>query len=268
MRIAYCSDLHLEVKERDFDLPDADVLLLAGDVCMTYDLRDAYEFSYISARQRQFLIDVSKKYSTVYWVAGNHEYWDNSTHGTFRDVKNFLNEACITNIHFTSCDKFDCGIRVLTATLWTDINGGDYLPVMNGYYMRDYEKITLSSEIENVLSRPLWIKDTLQYHQEHKKFLQESLYSKAPTIVMTHHVPVLTSDKIDSHRAESLKYFYYCTDMEHLILDHPHILYWIHGHDHSHGYNDIGTTKMVSNCRGYGGYEEISKTFKIEVLEV
>jgi len=272
MKIAYCSDLHLEVGKDaiDFDLPDADILLLAGDICSPFDLRDAYEFAYISGRQRNFLRDISKKYKNVYWVMGNHEYWDNSLTGAFKDINDFMVENNITNIEVTSRDTFSLnGVLLIIATLWTDVDKGNYVQTLCGDYMRDYEKITVKNPINpELLGRHLRIEDTIEFHKQHRQFIKNCLpLSHVPKIVMTHHCPVLTPNKPKTER-DTLKWFYYCTDMEDIILDNPSIKYWIHGHDHSVSEYDIGQTKLLSNCRGYKGYEEMAETFKIKVFEI
>ena len=53
--------------------------------------------------------------------------------------------------------------------------------------------------------------------------------------------------------------------MEDIILDNK-IDYWIHGHNHNNFEYNIGDTKVVSNCRGYGG--EDSQNFEIKVITV
>ena len=70
-KIAYMSDAHLENHGRNFEFPDADVLLLAGDICVVEDLRDAYAETVFGYNQRQFLIDAYAKYPYIFWVPGN-----------------------------------------------------------------------------------------------------------------------------------------------------------------------------------------------------
>ena len=56
----------------------------------------------------------------------------------------------------------------------------------------------------------------------------------------------------------------YFSELEEFILDRPQIKYWIYGHTHKQGTNDIGTTKLVSNARGYAGYEQVARTFNAD----
>ena len=71
MKIQYCSDLHLEMKQNSAFLnkfplvPEADYLVLAGDI--TYLRKDFYThdfFDYAAANWKQ-----------VFWVPGNHEFY-------------------------------------------------------------------------------------------------------------------------------------------------------------------------------------------------
>ncbi len=276
MKIAYCSDLHLEINADpvDFDFPDADYLFLAGDICLVYDLRDAYEFASISYKQRKFLIDVSKKYKQVFWVMGNHEYWDNSLSNTLTDISQFLSDNNISNISFTSRNTFFLGdILLIVTTLWSDVNKGNYMDdfFLTGDCMRDYDKITVRNDNPELPNCRLKVEDTIKIHELDRDFIKNSLEmnKSLPVIVMTHHCPAHTPNKNESYSGrDTLQKFYYCSDMEDLILDNPVIKYWIHGHDHSSTEYKIGETILASNCRGYKGYERLADEFRIKVIEI
>ena len=71
MVLQYCSDLHLEFRENKAFMeahplePRGDVLLLAGDVVPFGAM----------ARYDSFFDDLSRRFETVYWLPGNHEYY-------------------------------------------------------------------------------------------------------------------------------------------------------------------------------------------------
>jgi hypothetical protein len=53
----------------------------------------------------------------------------------------------------------------------------------------------------------------------------------------------------------------YSSDLSDLILDHPQIKFWTHGHTHDQFDYMIGSTRVVCNPRGYKGYEESAEYF-------
>jgi predicted phosphohydrolase len=265
MKIAYCSDLHLEVGKRDFELPEADLLLLVGDICVVYDLRDAWEYNYISVGQRQFFLDVSAKYKNIIWIPGNHEYWHNSLSGVLTDVNHFFDITGITNITFLESGVYTTeSLKIVCATLWTDVNKGSPLQT-NGGYMRDYENISVNEPDHN---RLLTVSDTMALHKYHKQDIADSVQDHDNVLVVTHHAPNMKSCNADRYGGSDMDYYYGCTDMDDLILDNPQIKNWIHGHTHTHVDYSIGDTRILSNPRGYAGYEPMSKTFKIKVIEL
>ena len=47
----------------------------------------------------------------------------------------------------------------------------------------------------------------------------------------------------------------YSSDLDDFILQHPQIQVWVHGHTHDKFDYMIGSTRIVSNARGYVGFE-------------
>lgn len=73
-KIAYCSDLHLEFGRLNIELPDADILLLAGDIYVNYLFNKHDSTDDVI----DFFTEISKKYKNIIYVPGNHEYYDSS----------------------------------------------------------------------------------------------------------------------------------------------------------------------------------------------
>ena len=66
MKIAYCSDLHLEFADLILTNDEnADVLVLAGDICV------AKHFT----KKLEFFQKVSEEFPKVLYVIGNHEHY-------------------------------------------------------------------------------------------------------------------------------------------------------------------------------------------------
>jgi hypothetical protein len=53
----------------------------------------------------------------------------------------------------------------------------------------------------------------------------------------------------------------YRSNLEDLIFDHPQIKVWCHGHMHDACDYMIGSTRVLTNPRGYKGYEQSAETF-------
>jgi len=271
MKIAYCSDLHLEVREQNFELPDADLLILAGDICLIYDLADVWAMNKVPAGQRDFFQQVSAKYKNVIWIPGNHEYWECSLTSTALKANQFLLSEHLDNIVFSPCSSMRLnGIKFVFTTLWTDVYEPPALPYSSSYsrhnYMRDYDEVKVESEEENVLPRKLRVADTRKMHADQRAFIMAEIQNEERVVLVTHHAPDLKS--YDAARSDGMEYYYCCTDMKEIIEQNSQIEYYIHGHTHNPIKYDIGKTTVISNPRGYYGYESISNDFKVKVLEL
>lgn len=262
MKISYCSDLHLDINTSaglTGPFPDADVLILAGDIAQVDFLRDGHYDRPEAKNLKDFLLAVSQKYGTVLWVPGNHEFYESSFKLAKPTVDNWLESSGIKNITFDETIHAQVGnVEFIGATLWTDVNNGNPLAKTAGAAMNDYRYIN-----DGLFT----IDAGIQKHYEHKEFIHGKL--NAPRvgvhhrIVFTHHAPHYKSED----NITRLSPFYCCTDMEDIIyMGYPS--YWIHGHTHNPMQYKIFGTTVMSNPRGYHGYEEISKYFEIEVFEI
>ena len=86
MKLAVCSDLHLEFEDLDLkNSQNAEVLILAGDILIAEDIHnhpeDPSTFNNLGTRQlmakrfRDFLNRCSKEFPHVVYIAGNHEFY-------------------------------------------------------------------------------------------------------------------------------------------------------------------------------------------------
>jgi len=113
MKIALCSDLHLEFEDIDLsNTENAEVLILSGDIMLAEDLHNhpptvssPYEsYTELGTRQktaqrfRAFLTRVSNEFPHVVYIAGNHEFY----HGRWKQSLDHLREACLAypNVYF------------------------------------------------------------------------------------------------------------------------------------------------------------------------
>ena len=94
---------------------------------------------------------------------------------------------------------------------------------------------------------------------EHKKLLDliHTTITNNPTgkfVVVGHHAPSKQSVK-PGYEGDFVVGGAYSSDLDDFILQHPQIQVWVHGHTHDKFDYMIGSTRIVSNARGYVGFE-------------
>ena len=267
MKIAVCSDLHLEFGPISLEnTENADVLILSGDICVARDLllRDSYD-SKKSNVIHNFFLECCSRFKNVVYVVGNHEHY----HGDFAETHNKLNECLgyLSNLYILNKDSIILNdVIFVGGTLWTDMNKEDP-KTMNqiSYLMNDFRIIQNSN-------KTISFKDTKGNFQQryskfspedcvedHKAFLKviDDTINGNPTgtfVVVGHHAPSKKSTK-PGYEKDLIVGGAYSSDLDEFILSHPQIKAWVHGHTHDKFDYMIGSTRIVSNARGYVGYE-------------
>ena len=94
MKIALASDLHIEFGTLELHNTEAaDVLVLAGDICVARDIElmnnNFYSQRVRAERYLAFFEQVSKEFPKVVYVMGNHEHY----HGDFAYTYGILKRA-------------------------------------------------------------------------------------------------------------------------------------------------------------------------------
>ena len=150
MRLAIASDVHLEFGDCFFDNEEqADVLILAGDICKATDLKDHDVYGIMegtrSNRMHEFFIRCSERFPHVIYVAGNHEHYDGDFTFTTQRLKDKL--SYLKNLHVLDKEMFTLGdVRFIGGTLWTDMNNQDPLTLFHmKSMMSDYKLIRNSA---------------------------------------------------------------------------------------------------------------------------
>jgi Icc-related predicted phosphoesterase len=264
MKIAFASDIHLEFGAQDFQLPDADVLLLAGDICVASDIKSTDTGTLKYSVVKEFFSNVSRKYKRVIYIMGNHEYYDSNMTDVESTIREFLDREGFYNVISNpfGAVKID-GVKFVYATLWTDIKNADPI-VLSAGSLNDYTLISIKSDTSNSC-RNLTPIDTVKINTTHRAHIEKEIDGHDKVVIVTHHAPHMMSC---GSKRQSIVDFYYCnTGLEDMILDNPQIKYFIHGHTHSNSMYSIGDTQVLSNCRGYFGYEN-TNVFEIKVFEI
>ena len=280
MKIALCSDLHLEFEDIDLkNTEGAEVLILSGDIMLAADLHShpptvtsPYEpYGELSKRQitakrfRDFLSRVSVEFPHVVYVAGNHEFY----HGKWNASLDHLREECARypNIYFLERDiKVINEVSFIGATLWTDCNRNDRLTVLtlNGM-MNDYRVIRND---EHNYSR-LHPDSTIQRHHQTISYLKQVLpdMKDKKVVFVGHHGPSAMSTH-PRYQYETHMNGGYRSELSEFILDNPQIKLWTHGHMHDPFDYMIGTTRVVCNPRGYAGHDDQADVFQLKYLDI
>lgn len=241
MKVAYCSDLHLEF--RPITLTNdgkADVLILAGDIYlirrMTYDL---------DSRFTEFMDNITGEFEHVIYVAGNHEYYDSSIY----DIKKLRDAVKMyKNVHVLDTQSITINnINFIGGTMWTDMNKDDpVLKLQAPRIMNDFTVIDDFSPDYTVSAFKVF-NDYLQSH-------------KPVDVVVTHHGPSwgCVSDEFKSSYYNPL----YVSD-----VDVSDVKFWIYGHLHGGKSFEQDGCQILHNSRGYPS-ERCFREFELKYFDV
>lgn len=254
MRTWIVSDLHLEFGWPFEELPpdNVDVLICAGDV-LTKGVVPSINWL------AKFAADIP-----VVFVAGNHEFYGACLQSAILEAREAARGH--SNLHFLENDAIDIGdIRFVGGTLWTDFRLFGRNPGVAMSYaesgMNDFKKIKFSKTPYRKF-KPI---HAYRKHIETRDFIAAELrkHTRLKTVVVTHHAP--------SPRAIALGFQHdplsacYASDLEDLIMEAGPTL-WVHGHVHHRNDYIIGSTRVVSNSRGYPGEATgFDPTFTIKI---
>ncbi len=282
MKIAVCSDLHLEFQDINITNDEgADVLILSGDIMIAEDLHNHKHFEYnpytpgaledlgrrqqTALRFRDFLKRCSFQFPHVVYVAGNHEFY----HGRWKASLDHLREECAVfpNVYFLERDvKVIDDVTFIGATLWTDTNKGDPLTLHAINDMMNDFSIIRNDEHGFTKLRPA---HAMYRHQQTISYLNAILpdMKDRKIVFVGHHAPSKQSTH-PKYKNDHLMNGGYSSDLSEFILDHPQIKLWTHGHTHDPFDYMIGTTRIVCNPRGYAGWDEMADKFQLKYLDI
>ena len=245
MRVKIVSDLHLEMCEQGHGVPDlgeGDALILGGDILCARHFKKNGTLHQV---YKDFLQKCVDNFEWVLYIKGNHEYYGYNYEGTHNVLKENLPEG----IHLME----DSVVKILDwvflgATLWTDFRNENPLEMMEAQNcMNDYKVIRIGSNY-----RKLNPDDTLGFHKKSKQFLLDTLpmFENQKVWVLTHHAPSYQSVH-PKYRSSGIANGAYVSHLDDLILDHPQIKYFSHGHTHESMDYMIGGCRVICNPRGY-----------------
>lgn len=284
MKIALCSDLHLEFEDIILkNTEGAEVLILSGDIMIAEDLHKHPEMDYgmyssvnladlgrrqqTALRFRDFLKRVSFQFPHVVYVAGNHEFY----HGKWKASLDHLREECskFSNVHFLENDVWKHNdYTFIGCTLWTDCNNGDPLTLHALSDMMNDFRIIRNDEAGYTKLRPA---HTLSRHVKSKQYIKTIVSENFDEkfVVVGHHAPsTLSINEKYKHPMHSIMNGGYSSDLSEFIMDHPQIKLWTHGHMHDPVDYVLGETRVVCNPRGYKGHDTQADVFELKYLDI
>lgn len=228
MKLQIYSDLHNEFSPFVPPAHDADVVILAGDICT----------------KAKGVVWANETFDRpCIYVAGNHEYYGGHLESTLQKMK----AAAAAHVHVLENDEIVLGgVRFLGTTSWTDFSstGNQGLAaitareVMNDFrHIRtdNYRRIRPDDLIMRNRAAHAWLSDRLSTPFDGK------------TVVITHHAPMV---EVASPRDYGHLTAAYANNWHDLVMKTD---LWIYGHTHHSVDMQIERTRVVSNPRGYPG---------------
>lgn len=238
VRFQFASDLHLEWLQRDFPgerlidpLPDADALILAGDVANLEELTGLFADWPVP----------------VFLVPGNHEFYGLDLAYARQAIRRGEYNVGALRVLDDEEVLFK-GVRLLGSTLWTDYRLHAHLTLPEALAAAqaalsgaDHGRIRFNEK----RFRP---EDALALHAASRQWLKERLASTfdGPTLVVSHHAPSIRSMAPKWRSEDSSVAF--ASELVFLPLAD----YWIHGHLHDRASYLAGNCQVLANPRGYG----------------
>lgn len=257
MKLQIVSDLHLEFG--DLSLPGGEVLIIAGDMFEARSLgrNDSSRARKTAENIKRFLKDELGKYENVLYVPGNHEYYGRSLRETHNLLLNNL-PAHVSMLQAGSSRRIG-EAQFIGATLWTDANQG--CPITEQTLKRNMNDFTMIEDFP--------VSFMVSLHKQHMDEIRNKVKETAldKTVVITHHAPSFKSVD-EKYKDEYYMNGGYASNHELVMLDNPNIKLWVHGHMHSDNDYVVGETRVISNPRGYMGYELRARNYTPKEVEV
>ena len=273
MKLQIVSDLHLEFNDVTVNNAGAEILCLAGDVCLAQHLYrhpignipNNAEHRNLAARYRKFFDHVSKQFDQVLYVLGNHEHYS----GHWNVTADHLREALEPWDNITLMDDgwLNFGnTRIVGTSLWTNMNKGDPLTMMHiKNSMNDYHVITIENNGIYHKLRPI---DTLNAHTRAVETIKLAAETwDGDVVVLGHHAPSLQSVH-ERYKHDWMMNGGYVSDLDEYILSQEKIKLWICGHVHHRHWHYIGETLCVCNPHGYPSEAAAYKTYTPLIVDL
>jgi predicted phosphodiesterase len=235
------SDLHLEFYKKLPDhicndyFPKSQTLILAGDI--GYPL---------SLMWRKFIDWCESKFTRIFYVLGNHEFYGVDMSKVTENVKFTFS----TKPKFTLLERgviSELGpYKLIGCTLWSE-------PTPTAYYSMNDSNLLFEN------GKHVLLEKILELHNDDKKWLEET--TDENTIVITHHIPSFELISPQYRTEEYMKInCAYASNCDSIIRKSKAMIY-----GHTHAPSDVMIEdKYRCVCNPYGYPKEQHKFFKYE----
>ncbi|MCB5262958.1 MAG: metallophosphoesterase [Candidatus Cloacimonetes bacterium] len=245
MKIQVVSDLHLEFPanrawlRKNPLLPKADILLIAGDLCTLKQFD----------RIQPFIDGFSQDFALVISTYGNHEFYGSNIEGAYPSV---YQEIAERHFRLNNAVYLHQDLRIIASLLWSQIPPQAEAKVEHG--LNDYRFI-YKAGLRGTETH-LRASDSNLYHELSLNYIREVLSQPfdGKTVLLTHHLPSFQCEP-EMFRGSNLSTGF-VSNLDELILEHPEISLWAHGHAHDFDDRYIGKTRVVRNPLGYVDHRE------------
>jgi len=272
MKIHILSDLHVEfyddpkilcekINKLYPEVKEDDILIIAGDLGVagtSKKLNDEYKF---------MLKYFGKKWNSVFYVAGNHEYYDRKKTESIQDISDAIEAYCVEcGIIFLDNDIFETsGYIFVGTTLWTNVNEEAYENMNDKLQAILSRDEVLSIHKNNVK----WLNSTLNKLKKLKEKDRKGELMEKPVIVITHHLPLKeVVHKKFLGEEYSITNSGYFSDLSDLVLKYNDIIcHWYHGHMHEAYKKKVYDIQFCANPMGYPD-EEMESPVKVRRLSL
>lgn len=278
LRIQIASDLHIEFFGEKEDLnfliePKAPILALLGDV------------GYACTQQlRTFLLAQSDRFEEVWFLAGNHEYYNRHGGGTKYSVTEqnaWLRQVAaerpnLKYLEQAAIPMLNGSVVVLATTLWSDIPD-DYL-VQAEHFLNDY-RLSYNHAPSETTPRLLRANETREWYRDNLNWLQSQLQTvyhqnklqaqqqqqdssgiapqpaipQTKVVVLTHHTPLMSGTSAPQYEGKDSTHCFSSDLQSVLTFPHSPIDIWACGHTHYNFDLTLPQTSSSSNTSDDGG---------------
>lgn len=271
MKIAIASDIHLEFGDLSVrNTENADVLILAGDICVVKDFRTRDSQNKYAHRCHAFFDQVSQEFPHVLYILGNHEHYGNDMAYTLRNLQDRLADRKNIQVIERQCVEIS-GVTFAGTTLWTNLNNRNPQIMWEiAPMLADFVKIKMDVRHNMIHNDPPRITPDIwcDEYDRCKRFLDHKIQEKKTrTVVVTHFSPSYMSCH-EKWRHDHVINAGFHTELYDFIYDNPHIKLWVHGHTHDDFDYTINDTRVVCNPRGYVKYETRAAEWQLKYVEI
>jgi len=204
--------------------------------------------------------ELGRRFESIIYVWGNHEYYDNSFQGT-RDSINFvMRQKWLENFYVLNNSCVGVGdVIIWGSTLWTDMNKQNPLTIMAAGCMPEFHGSVLWDAETRELFKP---EHSVRLHNESlyhlKEFFRNFNEKHQRRVIVTHHAP--SYESVDPKYKGSDLNGAFASELGYEILERQPVL-WVHGHMHNNSDYMIGETRIICNPLGYPNHGKEGKDF-------